>query len=94
LAGAEFKSQRIPGKLNKDYHYPRERDIKYFLDRGFTAFRLPFRWERLQRNLGWEFEARELALLDATVAYITVPKSGARLRKRLLRRSAPRGPGI
>jgi endoglucanase len=71
FAGAEFGNNRIPGKINKDYHYPKERDIKYFLDRGFTAFRLPFRWERLQRNLGWEFEARELALLDGTVTYIT-----------------------
>ena len=77
LAGAEFRNNRIPGKLNKDYHYPKERDIKYFLDRGFTAFRLPFRWERLQLNLGWEFEARELALLDDTVAYIT--DNGARV---------------
>jgi endoglucanase len=71
FAGAEFNSKRLPGKINKDYQYPKKRDINYFLDRGFTAFRLPFRWERLQLNLGWEFEAKELARLDNTVAYMT-----------------------
>ena len=71
MAGAEFGSGRVPGKINKDYHYPKGRDIDYFVDRGVNTFRLPFRWERLQLNLAWELEPRELALLDETVAYIT-----------------------
>ncbi len=71
LAGAEFASSRIPGKINKDYHYPKERDIDYFLERGMNTFRLPFRWERLQLNLAWDLEPKELAQLDETVAYIT-----------------------
>lgn len=71
FSGAEIKPSRIPGIINKDYHYPNRRDLKHFLDSGFTAFRLPFRWERLQRNLGWELEARELGLIDDTVTYIT-----------------------
>lgn len=71
FAGAEFASTRIPGKLNKDYIYPNNDDIDYFLSRGANTIRLPFRWERLQRNLGWEFNQRQLALLQQTVAYIT-----------------------
>lgn len=71
FAGAEFGGRRFPGKLNKDYHYPSKEDLDYFLERGFSTVRLPFRWERLQLNLGWEFEPRELALLDETVSYIT-----------------------
>jgi endoglucanase len=71
LAGAEFGGGRIPGKINRDYVYPRERDIDYFLDRGVNTFRLPFLWERLQLNLAWELEPKELAQLDRTVAYIT-----------------------
>ena len=71
MAGAEFANSRIPGKLNEDYHYPKERDIDYFVDRGMNVFRLPFRWERLQLNLAWEFEPRELGQLDETVAYMT-----------------------
>ena len=71
FAGAEFGSTRIPGKVNKDYVYPREPDIDYFLDQGANTIRLPFRWERLQLNLNWELEPRELALLDRTVSYVT-----------------------
>jgi endoglucanase len=71
FAGAEFNGKRIPGKINKDYQYPKKRDIDYFLDRGVNTFRLPFRWERLQLNLAWELEPKELAQLDKTVAYIT-----------------------
>ena len=70
FAGAEFGKQ-IPGEINKDYHYPKQRDIDYFLGRGANTVRLPFRWERLQLNLAWELEPRELALLDGTVAYVT-----------------------
>ena len=70
FAGAEFGKQ-IPGEINKDYHYPKQRDIDYVLGRGANTVRLPFRWERLQLNLAWELEPRELALLDGTVAYVT-----------------------
>jgi len=71
LAGAEFQGSRIPGKVNSDYAYPFPKDIDYFLDRGMNTFRLPFRWERLQLNLGWDFEEEELARLNSVVSYIT-----------------------
>jgi endoglucanase len=71
LAGAEFQGSRIPGKANTDYVYPNKKDVDYFIDRGMNTFRLPFRWERLQRNLGWDLEGDELARLDDAVAYMT-----------------------
>ncbi len=71
VAGAEFKGGRIPGKVNKDYVYPRKSDITYFLERGLNTFRLPFRWERLQLNLSWDLEIEELTRLDDVVTYIT-----------------------
>jgi endoglucanase len=71
FAGAEFNSKRIPGKVHEDYDYPAGSDVDYFLDRGMNTFRLPFRWERLQLNLGWALEAAELERLDDTVAFIT-----------------------
>jgi endoglucanase len=71
LAGAEFNSKRIPGKVNKDYVYPTGSDIDYFLDRGMNTIRLPFLWERLQQNLGQPLEVGELERLNDAVSYIT-----------------------
>jgi endoglucanase len=71
LAGASFAGSRIPGKIDRDYHYPKKKVMDYFLDKGFNTFRLTFKWERLQRNLGWEFEAAELRRMDRTVNYLT-----------------------
>jgi endoglucanase len=71
LAGAEFRGNRIPGSRNKDYIYPSPKDVDYFMSRGMNTFRVPFRWERLQLNLGWDLEEDELGELDKTVRYIT-----------------------
>ncbi len=71
LAGAEFNRSQVPGKINRDYVYPKKSDIDYFLEQGFNTFRLPFLWERLELNLGWNFERKELARIDEVVAYMT-----------------------
>ncbi|MBK1725920.1 hypothetical protein CKO13_02575 [Halorhodospira neutriphila] len=52
LAGAEFNSEALPGRLGQDYVYPGNAMIADFAERGVTAIRLPVRWERLQRELG------------------------------------------
>ncbi len=77
LAGAAFGSSHIPGKVNKNYVYPNAVDIDYFINRGMNVFRLPFLWERLQLNLGWEFEADELQRIDRVVNHVT--RQGAHL---------------
>ena len=69
LAGAEFGGSKIPGRFGWDYTYPVEADLDYFVDNGLTTFRLPFRWERLQRTLGGSFDATEIAAIDAVVDY-------------------------
>lgn len=71
FAGPEFNGDRIPGKPFKDFVYPSKKDIDYFADRGMNTFRLPFRWERLQRNLGWPLDAGELKRIDDVVAGVT-----------------------
>ena len=71
LAGAEFNAKKIPGRLNKDYIYPSRKDFDYFIAHGFNTFRIPFRWERLQPELGGEFKAIELRELDKVVGYAT-----------------------
>jgi endoglucanase len=39
----------------------------YYRGKGMTTFRLPFRWERLQRTLMGSFDATELGYLQTTV---------------------------
>lgn len=71
MAGAEFGKRRFPGRINKDYVYPRRSDLDHFLDQGFNTFRLPFRWERLQSKLGGKFHPRELSRIDKVITHVT-----------------------
>lgn len=50
LAGAEFYN-KAGGKPGYQYFYPDARDVDFFLERGFSTFRVPFKWERVQRSL-------------------------------------------
>jgi endoglucanase len=71
LAGAEFGvdaygNGAVPGTFGVDYIYPDPAyapgygSADYFLSKGMTTFRLPFRWERLQPTLFAPFDAAEL----------------------------------
>lgn len=71
LCGAEFGENYLPGIYGTHYIYPDLPTVEYFLSRGMLTVRLPFRWERLQRTLGGDFHAQELARLEATVEMIT-----------------------
>jgi endoglucanase len=68
LAGAEFNPKRIPGRPGADYLYPAPEDLDYFVSRGLSTIRLPFRWERLQPSLYGPLDRMELARIDAVVA--------------------------
>lgn len=76
MSGAEFGST-VPGTFGTDYTYPDPtyqagyQSQAYFVGKGMNTFRLPFRWERLQRQLSAAFDAAELARLDTTVADMT-----------------------
>jgi len=54
LAGAEFgvsnNNVNLPGTYNQHYTYPTAAEADYFIGKGMNTFRLPFRWERLQRS--------------------------------------------
>ena len=50
LFGAEFGEQNLPGTFFVDYRYPSSQEVDYFIGKGMNTFRLPFRWERLQRS--------------------------------------------
>lgn len=76
MSGAEFGSA-IPGTFGTDYIYPDPTYASgytsqdYFVGKGMNTFRLPFRWERLQRSLAGALDAAEVARLDTTVANMT-----------------------
>lgn len=71
LAGAEFGEGSLPGTYGVEYTYPTDAEIDYFVASGMTVFRIPFRWERLQRSLMGDLDATELGRLDAVVAHAT-----------------------
>ncbi|HEX8537430.1 MAG TPA: glycoside hydrolase family 5 protein, partial [Cystobacter sp.] len=75
LSSAEFGSA-IPGTHGKDYVYPdpayaNYTTADYYITKGMTTFRLPFRWERLQRTRNAAFDAAELSRLKTTVNRLT-----------------------
>lgn len=72
LASAEFGSQ-IPGTYGTTYIYPEPSgSASFFASKGMNVFRLPFKWERLQRSLSVEaFDTSEMQRLRAAVSHIT-----------------------
>lgn len=53
LAGAEFFHKKMDGvgRFNIDYHYPTVRELDYWASKDMRLIRLPFKWERLQREV-------------------------------------------
>jgi endoglucanase len=70
LSGAEF-GNTVPGTYGIDYIYPTAAEVDYFIGKGMNTFRIPFRWERLQRELGGALNPVELDRLDALVQHAT-----------------------
>ena len=74
LAGAEFGSHTAdfsnnnPGSHGTDYVYPDAETIEYFSSNGLGLLRIPFRWERIQRELGDPLDPAELEQLNSTVS--------------------------
>ncbi|HYD86079.1 MAG TPA: glycoside hydrolase family 5 protein [Vitreimonas sp.] len=67
LAGLEFNSGRLPGRLDHDFVSPSAAELDYYRDAGANAVRIPFRWERAQPELGGELNEDYLGLLDRLV---------------------------
>jgi endoglucanase len=78
LAGAEFGidpngNGAVPGTFGTNYIYPDSHYVNgysapsYYVGKGMTTFRLPFRWERLQPNRKQAFDSAELSRLTTTV---------------------------
>src|SRR5258708_38221333 len=83
LAGAEFGakpgefSNESPGEHGRAYLYNSERTVAYFAERGFSLFRIPFRWERIQPRLGGPLDPAELGRLREVVGHVKAHKGQA-----------------
>ena len=70
LSGGEFGTA-LPGVYGRDYRYPGPPEVDYFLERGMQSFRIPFRHERLQRQLRTALDEVEWTRLLELVSYAT-----------------------
>lgn len=60
-------SNRSPGVPEQDYHYDSQATFDFLARRGVRVVRIPFRWERLQRELGGPLDTAELERLEGAV---------------------------
>lgn len=72
LSVAEFGQQNLPGTFGTDYRYPTVEELDYFTSKGMNTFRLPFRWERLQREQFANLFTEELARIHTFVDEATL----------------------
>ncbi|SEG33688.1 glycoside hydrolase family 5 protein [Vibrio hangzhouensis] len=70
LSGGEFNTKALPGKFNEDYTFPSTAEVDYFVSKGMTIFRLPFRWERLQQEIYDDLDPLQLERIDQLVDHI------------------------
>ena len=71
LSTAEFGAGTLPGTFGTNYTYPTSQEIDYYTNKGMNTFRLPFRWERMQRTPNGALDATELSRMDTFVNYAT-----------------------
>ncbi len=71
LSGAEFAGSSIPGVFARDYTFPTNAEVDYYVKKGMDTFRLPFMWERLQPVANGVLDTTYLAKIDGFVKYAT-----------------------
>lgn len=57
-----------PGILGTNYKYPTNKDLQYFKAKGMRLIRLPFRWKRIQAELGGELTAKDIDEMKRVIA--------------------------
>jgi len=60
-------SNESPGIYNTRYHYDRVGTFEFLADRGVGHVRIPFRWERLQPELGGPLAQTEVQRLEGVI---------------------------
>ena len=69
LGGGEINENQLPGNLNEHYQYPTEEEIDYYHQKGFRLITIPFRWERVQKNLGGDLDYGEIGEIRKVVTW-------------------------
>ena len=69
LCGGEYGENTVPGNLNEHYAYPTEDEVNYFHKKGFKTVTIPFRWERIQKNLGGDLDFQEIGEIKKVVSW-------------------------
>lgn len=64
----------LPGTLNTNYYLPSNSVIDYFANKGFTIFRLPVLWERMQPTMNGSLDSTYMSYIDSKINYITQVK--------------------
>ncbi len=64
----EFSNEN-PGSYGRDYQYASQATFDYLASRGMDTVRLPFRWERIQPELGADLDPAELQRLRSTIRH-------------------------
>lgn len=69
LGGGEINENQLPGQLNEHYQYPTEEEVDYYYQKGFRLITIPFRWERVQKNLGGDLDYGEIGEIRKVVTW-------------------------
>ncbi len=69
MAGGELNENQLPGIYNEHYAYPTEEELAYFHQKGFKVITIPFRWERIQKNLSSDLDFAEIGEIRKVVAW-------------------------
>ena len=72
VAGLEFGAPNVPGIFGIDYQRVPAENIEYYYGKGIRTFRIPFKWERLQKELYGPLDPDDIALLRETCDPILV----------------------
>ena len=69
LCGGELNEQQMPGIYNEHYAYPTKEEVDYFAGKGFKTVTIPFRWERIQKNIGGDLDYQEIGEIKKVVGW-------------------------
>ncbi len=67
LCGSEFGEKNLPGIYNTDYTYPTLSELIYFKKKGFKTITIPFKWERVQKEIGGNLDSIEMSRMKSIV---------------------------
>lgn len=68
IAGAEFTPDKLPGKLDTHYFFPKNAHLQSWAEKGIRNIRFPIKWERLQPKLNGPLDPFYATQIDRLLA--------------------------